>query len=499
MSTPDLTPLPYLGNYVGGRFVKVSPSKADGHLLSVSPRDVTDEIWRGTFRLEAIEEAVEAGRKARQGWGELPLAGRLKILGKIKAQLRNHREELVLLLAREAGLPLWEGEAEVKRAIELFTLLEGPARQQLEQLTSLSEDLEPVPLGLVAVLPDFASPLLDLHRGVLAVLAAGNVAIVHPHALTPGLGQLYARILDEADLPRGVFALVQGDSDLRAALAGHPGLDGVRLTSSAGMARRVARLVQEQPWKTLRMRTPGKNPLLVLPGADLERAARDAALGAYLTAGQRATSTRWVVVHRKLVSKFVPALDACATRFRVGDPLDPETVVGPLASEALRRAFLRHVRLGENEGNRVVRATGIVGADPVGWYVGPAIHEVPTILEDSRYQMYPVLGPDLPIFSVRSTEEAFALVGSLDSLLCASVHTSDAKLWNAARHALSVGRLIQNGPTTARVAALPMPSGAQGRRSLLEGFFLLTEWVRPSVRIPADRQQDDTPVPPGLD
>jgi len=147
----------------------------------------------------------------------------------------------------------------------------------------------------------------------------------------------------------------------------------------------------------------------------------------------------------------------------------------------------------------VIRATGILGADPVGWYVGPAIHEVPTILEESRYQTHPILGPDLPIFSVRSASEAFALVGSLDTVLCAAVHTSDPKLWAAAQAALPVGRLVQNAPTTVRVASLPLPSGAQGRRSLLEGTFLLREWVRPTVRVPADHPQDDTPVPPGLE
>jgi len=262
----------------------------------------------------------------------------------------------------------------------------------------------------------------------------------------------------------------------------------------------MKKLVGNHPAKLLRFRSPGKNPLLVLPGATLQEAARDAAVGAFLDAGQGASSTRWVIVHRKLEGEFLSHLDRFAGRFKVGDPLDPTSVIGPLASEAIRRAFLRHVRGAEAEGCHALRETGILATEPSGWYVSPSIHRVPKILENSRYQVHPVLGPDLPVFVVKSSDEAFALCNSMDSSLVASVHTQDPKLLREAKERLAFGRIMNCAATNTEPSDLePPPKGgakandralgehasirlplvdrAQASQGLAEGPSLLSCWT----------------------
>lgn len=445
----DSSPPGYRGDYLRGRFVKVrSP---DGEHVSTSPRDPSDEVGRFPFALAGVDEAVAAARRAQSDWAAAHLEHRVKALRKVKAELMNRASEVEALLVREAGLPRWEAAEELRACLARVDHALGGELLSLEidRPEGVRARITYRPRGVVALLAGTDRPVAGLNDHVVSALLTGNTVVVVPSPLAPALGQLYAEIVDEADLPRGVFNLVQGDGALATALATHPGVQAILHAGPVADAERLRRAVFPQPWKVLALESDGTNPALVLDDADVDKAVRDVVFGAFAGAGQHRTSTSQALVHRKVLAPFLEGVRLRAEALVVGDPEAPATFMGPLRSEAARQRFLHAVAQGEAEGAEAVLSTGPRALDPPGWYVGPAVHRVPQVLDRSRYQTEVLSGPDLAVFEVHDLDEAVALASSLDRGLAASVFTRDDKRFEYALRRLEYARVNRNAPTTA--------------------------------------------------
>ena len=493
-----MDPVEYLGDYIRGRFVKAKDP--DGVIVSISARDKTDEVGRFPFRLAAVDEAVQAARRAQGEWAALTLADRIKSLKKIKAALVNREDDLARLITRELGKPLWDARGEARACIAKVdvTIEAGLKLVETVHPEGVSGRYAFKPHGVLGIIGPFNFPVHLSNGHILPALATGNTVILKPSEVTPAAAQLYAEILDDADLPKGVFNLVQGDGTVGSALAGHPGIHGVLFTGSYAVGQKIRKLTFDQPWKTLALEMGGKNPAIVLDDCDLEKAVHDVLWASYVSAGQRCTATSWAIVHKKKVDAFVARLKEKAERVVVGDPLDDGVFMGPLATEAARERFLSGVRDGEAEGAEAILAPRALEHDPDGWYVTPGIHRVHEVRDQSPYQTEELFGPDVAVYSVRDVEEAVALANSVDYGFATSVFTADDKRFEWAFRHLDYGIINKNAPTCGASSKLPFAGIKKSGNFRPAALFSTLYCTYPVATLEGPAHLDPGKVSPGL-
>jgi succinylglutamic semialdehyde dehydrogenase len=341
------------GDYIGGRFEP--PATPTGEIPLEDPGDTTALHGAFPFSTAALDAAVEAARRAYPAWRDVPARERNALLSGLADRIREGRERLALVIAQEAGKPVWEARTEVDAMVGkvAITLEEGlglVGDRSLELSPTMVGRWRAHPRGVLAVLGPFNFPGHLLHGWVVPALACGNTIVAKPSERTPSTGQLYAELVAEAGLPPGVFNLVQGDGDQGARLVAHPEVDGVLFTGSWRVGRRILQATLDQPGKLVALEMGGKNACLVCEDADLDAAVYHAAFGAAVTAGQRCSSTSRIIVHPSVSSSFTERLRNALSGVTLGYPLDEGVFLGPVISAAARQRHTELHRWAREEG-----------------------------------------------------------------------------------------------------------------------------------------------------
>src|SRR5207237_7527886 len=257
------------------------------------------------------------------------------------------------------------------------------------------------PLGVVAVLGPFNFPVHLPNGHVLPALACGNTVVFKPSEIAPHAAELYARCLAESGVPPGAFNLVQGPGPVGAALAAHPGVDGVLFTGSWAVGQAIQRASLGQT-KLLALEMGGKNAALVLRDADLDKAVYDALFSAFVSAGQRCTAASRLIVEGPPARADAVAarIAAAAERLSIGHPLREGVFMGPLASEPGREKFLAASRAAPET---MLEPRALSPGGLRGWYVTPGVHRV-RARTGSAYERDEQFGPDLAAYDASSED-----------------------------------------------------------------------------------------------
>lgn len=485
----ELRPCIARGDYLAGRFVAVQQAAASGVIERVSPRDFADVVGRHAYRELAVDDAVMAARQAFPGWSGLPLDTRKGHLLELKRVLGARAAELALAITRETGKPLWEADTEVAAALAKIdvTLSDGLALVAAREVGGPHQRYAFKPHGVGAVLGPFNFPLHLVHGHVVPALVTGNTVVVKPSELTPLVGQLYAECVDAAGFPAGVFNLVQGAAASGARLAAHPDVDIVMLTGSYAVGQAIKRATLDQPHKLLALELGGRNPAIVLADANLDKAVHDVLWGAFVTCGQRCSGTATALVERPVFDAFATRLIDRLRGLRVGDPLAPNTFMGPLISDAARTRYLAAIAQAEAQG--VLRLAGVdpILGGPEGAYVTATVHQNLTP-GASAYEREELFGPDLALEVVDDLDAAIARAHVSPYGLSASVFCLDESTFEYALARLRYGCVNWNAPTCGASSRLPFGGlGKSGnhRPAALFSTFYATYPVA-SIRGPAD-------------
>ncbi len=320
--------------YLGGQWLA-----GEGEaLVSLDPCD-RQLLWQGRAASAAqVAAAARAARRAFPAWAARPLAERIAVLERFAEVLRARSDELARLIGRETGKPLWEASTEVasmvgKVAISIRAQAEraGERRAPLGDAHSV---LRHRPHGVLAVFGPYNFPGHLPNGHIVPALLAGNCVLFKPSELTPAVAELTVRCWIEAGLPAGVLNLLPGGRDTGAALAAEAELDGLLFTGSSATGRLLHRQFAEQPQKILALEMGGNNPLLVEEVADLDAAVLCIVQSAFLSAGQRCTCARRLLVPagawgERLLARLVEVV----SRLRVGRfDADPQPFMGALIS-----------------------------------------------------------------------------------------------------------------------------------------------------------------------
>jgi succinylglutamic semialdehyde dehydrogenase len=485
------------GDYINGRFLR--RRQADQYLVSRDP-SLTSEVIGDfpTHGAEALNEAIAAARSAFAGWSQTDLSARRDFLQRLQAQLRNRGETLARRISEESGRPLWETRPDVAA---MQGEVEGHLRYGLAELARLRPapvggDLRLRAVGVVAVISPYPQSTLLLHADVVAAVTAGCTVVCKPSPRTPAINQLYAELIDEADLPRGVFNLVQGDAVAGELLARDEGIDALLFAGSAAVGRRLERDAASRGGLRLRTMVSGLSTALVLDDAQLEHAAYQLAIGACITTGQRCSSTRRVIVEQRLAEPLIGRLRAVLEQLTIGSARDRSTFMGPLiGADAAERYFA--------EVERLIAA----GTEPLlqgrklpregGSYVSPTLLGVdPAALADLSDRE--LIGPLVLLTRCRDLDHGVALANQGSFRLCLSVlsRSAERRAAVAAQHRTAL--LLHNTPTTHWPPALALQPGGQSGNGQPWGWLTSRSCTELIASHGEEESFDPTMLPPGL-
>ena len=418
-------------HWIGGVFVPPDSGERIG-VENPYTEEVFGHVPAGTA--EDVNLAVSAARNAFAGWASTSPAERGAALGRLHRALTSRADEIARIVGLELGTPLKIAKA-VQAGLPL-TVLAGYAElaaQPTAEETIGNSLVVHEPAGVVGAITPWNYPLHQVVAKVGAALAAGCTVVLKPSELTPLTAYLLADAVAEAQLPPGVFNMVTGTGPaVGSAIAGHPDVDLVSFTGSTVTGRAISHAAADRIAK-VSLELGGKSANVILEDADLVKAVKVGIGNAFLNSGQTCTAWPRMLVHRSHYDEAVELAAKSAAGYTLGDPFDPATRLGPLASAAQRERVRGFI---ERATARLV-AGGLDAPVPAqGHFVAPTVFA--DVDPDSELAQEEIFGPVLAIIPFDSDDEAVAIANNSKYGLAGAV-------WGSDERALSVARRLRTG------------------------------------------------------
>ena len=471
------------GNRIGGRWV---PAASGRTLENRNPADTAELL--GVFADSGpadMEAAVAAAKAAYPGWRALPAPKRGEILYRCAEILVRRKEEFARDATREMGKVLAETRGDVQEAIDMTYYMAGEGRRQFGQTTpsELPNKFQMsvrAPVGVAGLIAPWNFPMAIPSWKMMPALILGNTVVIKPATDTPLSVVNLVRALEEAGLPKGVVNMVTGGgSEVGAPLMGHKDVGIVSFTGSTGVGRKVSEACAPA-FKHCHLEMGGKNIIMVMDDAKLDLAVDGAVWGGFGTSGQRCTAASRVAVHKKVYKEFVDRFVERARALKVGDGLDDSVQMGPCISESQRRTVEAYVKIGQDEGAKLLCGGHRLEA---GDLARGFFHE-PTIFGDCdprmRVAVEEIFGPVVSVIPVGSLEEAITVGNSVEYGLSASIYTQDINQAFTAMREMYTGIFYVNAPTIGAETHLPFGgtknTGNGHREACVQALDVFSEW-----------------------
>ena len=443
-----------LKNYINGEWVKPSaensievPNPATGEVIAKVP----------ISNAEDVEKAVAAAKEAFKEWRRVPVPKRARILYKFHYLLTEHHEELAKLVVAENGKAYKEAYGEVQRGIECVEFAAGaPTLMMGETLSNIAEEIDSemfrYPHGVVGGIAPFNFPMMvPLWMFPLAI-ACGNTFILKPSERTPMLANRLAELFTEAGAPRGVLNVVHGAHDVVNGLLDHEDVKAISFVGSQPVAKYVYSRAAANG-KRVQALSGAKNHHIVMPDADLKKAAGNIISSAFGSAGQRCMACSAVVVVGD-GDEFVKELKKQADNLIVGNGMDDEVLLTPVIRESQKEKLLNYIESGLEEGAKLI-CDGRKGTDDLkeGYFMGPTIFDhVKPEMTVAKEEMF---GPILSLLRAETLDEGLEFIRKSRYGNGATIYTKDAKAVRQFREEADAGMLGINVGVPATMAFFP--------------------------------------------
>jgi acyl-CoA reductase-like NAD-dependent aldehyde dehydrogenase len=392
-------------------------------LVCISPVDGSEVARRALTPDAEIDRAIERARRAQRDWARVPLAERCAAIRRFLAAMERLNPEIVPELARQMGRPVRYG-GELRSLKERVEAMVAMAETALApEVVASGRSVVRVPAGLVLVIAPWNYPFLTAGNTIVPALLAGNAVLLKHSAQTLLAGERFAEAFTAAGLPEGLFANLFLSHEQTARLLGAGLVDHATFTGSVEGGRQVERAAAGS-FTTLTLELGGKDPAYVREDADVAAAAEAIADGAFFNSGQSCCAVERVYVHEAVWELFLERLVDAARGHRLGDPLDPETTLGPMATAKGAAEVRRQVREALPAGATAHVPSQLFPTDRgEGAYVMPQVltgvdHSIAVMLEET-------FGPVVGVMPVRDDDEAVRLMNDSAYGLTASVWTRD--------------------------------------------------------------------------
>lgn len=405
-----------------------------GDLEVVSPIDGSAIASVASAGASQTAAAVDRAREAFVGWRSVPAPRRGELIRRFGQVLREHKDSLGELVTIECGKIREEGLGEVQEMIDICDFAVGLSRQ-LYGRTIASERpghrmLETWhPLGPVGVISAFNFPVAVWSWNFAIAIVCGDPVLWKPSEKTPVTALACQRLFEEAarrygEAPDHLSQLLLGGREVGGALVADPRVPLISATGSCRMGREVAPRVAERFGRCL-LELGGNNAMIVTGSADLELALRAILFSAMGTAGQRCTTLRRLIAHEDVFEELMARLERAHAGIRVGNPLEPETLVGPLIDRAAYEQMQAALQQARADGGRVLGGERVLDEiPPDAYYVKPAVVQMPSQTRIVREETF---APILYAMRYRGLEEAIAMHNDVEQGLSSCILTTDLR------------------------------------------------------------------------
>jgi alpha-ketoglutaric semialdehyde dehydrogenase len=470
-------------NFINGEWVESVTGQA---FEDVNPANRNELV--GMFPKsngEDVDNAVAAAKEAYKSWRLMPAPKRGEILFRAARLLLERKETLAEEMTREMGKVLTETRGDVQEAIDMTFYMAGEGRRQFGQTTPSELPNKfcmtaRSPIGVCALITPWNFPMAIPSWKIMPALICGNTAVIKPATDTPLSTYNLVQTLEEAGLPRGVVNLVTGSGDaVGSPLMTHNDVRVVSFTGSTEIGRQVSRACSET-FKHVCLEMGGKNVIIVMNDASLELAVDGAIWGGFGTTGQRCTAASRVVVHKDVYKQFAEVFAVRARALKVGNGLDAAVQMGPLINEGQLQKVDEYVRIGKEEGARLLtgghRLTG-------GEYDTGAFYAA-TIFVDCdpkmRIAQEEIFGPVVSVIPCDSLDDAIEIGNGVVYGLSSSIYTQDVNNAFRAIRDMETGIFYVNASTIGAETHLPFggtkQTGNGHREAATAALEFYSEW-----------------------
>jgi len=443
-------------NYIGGQWVACAAGKT---YPNVNPADTDDIV--GRFQASQAEDAaaaVAAAQAAFDGWRNLAVSKRAALMQRAADYLEAHAEQFGRELTREEGKALNLAKDEVLRSAQTirFYAAEG---QSFSGETFVNDDPDMVvysqrePLGVVTVISPWNFPVSIPARKIAPALITGNTVVFKPSSDAPLSGLRLVEAFEQAGLPPGVLNLVTGSaSAIGAAITQAPQVRAVSFTGSTAAGEQIHRSV-DMTTRT-QMELGGKNPLIVMADADLDRAVDLVVKGGFSLSGQACTGTSRVLVDAPVKAAFTEKLLAKVKALKVGNSLEGSFVLGPLATARQLESVMRYIEVGKQEARLLYGGERLDGPGyERGYYLTPAVFA--DVTQQMRIAREEIFGPVIALIEVNGYEDAIAKANDTEYGLAAAIATTNAQYAHRFARDIQAGTVKINRTTTGNLINAP--------------------------------------------
>lgn len=431
----------------GDTFENRNPAKAD-EIIGTFPAATADDVKR----------AIGAAKEASTDWANMPGPARGAILDKAAQIIDARQKELAEVLTREEGKTRAEATGEVLRSRDIFKYYAGegwraggdviPSNTGGELLYTRRE-----PLGVIALVTPWNFPVAIPAWKMAPALIYGNTVVFKPASFSPEIGYRLVEVLVEAGLPKGVVNLITGSGRLVGdVLVGDKDVGGISFTGSYSVGMKIYEKAMPNLAR-VQLEMGGKNPMIVLNDADVDKAVGLASLSGFGVTGQACTAASRVIVEEGIADDFVAALSNRARSMVVGDGLEEGVEMGPAVSEDQLQADLDYIKIGQDEGAKL-----LVGGDRAkdgGYYIKPTVFDDVDV--KMRIAQEEIFGPVISVIRVRDVDAAIETANNIEFGLSAGIVTNDMQKAFTFANRIDAGVVKINEPTTG--LALQAPFG----------------------------------------
>jgi aldehyde dehydrogenase (NAD+) len=461
-----------------------------------NPADQSDVVWSGTLAgPDGLVDAARRARGAQPSWARVPAPARGRVVAQVGRLVEANKEALAALVTREIGKPYAEALGEVQEVVDTCDFFLGEGRRLYGQtVPSEMPDKQlftfRMPVGVVAVVTAGNFPAAVPSWYLVPALLAGNACVWKPAETSNAVAVALASLFHAGGVPADALQVVHADgaataAGLEQALAASL-VDKVGFTGSTEVGRQIGELCGRHLQSPC-LELGGKNPMVVMPDADLELAVEGALFGGFGTAGQRCTSLGTVWVHRSVADAFRTRFVAAVEGAVIGDPTQP-VLYGPMIDERFLRRFEgwlelvepHHVLHGSTGTGRITSSnprSGFVGDPDVGLFAHPTV--VDGVQPGDALYDTETFGPLVGMGVFDALDEAIELANGHGYGLSSSIYTRDPQAVWRFRERISAGMVSVNNSTSGAEAHLPFGgNGKSGNGSRQSGIWVLDQFTR---------------------
>ena len=483
-------------NFIGGQWV----SSVSGRTYTITnPAHKHEDL--GTVQASVADDAVraiEAASDALPGWSSTPAPQRAAVLYRALEIMRERQDDIARTITLEEGKPLPDALGEVKRAMNITEYAAGEGRRMFGYTTP-SELPDTVayttrrPLGVVGIITPWNFPIAIPAWKMAPALICGNTLVFKPASPTPLSAVKLVKVFEDAGLPPGVLNLITGPGALVGnTLVDHPAVKGISFTGSTEIGSGIY-VEGAKGLKKIQCEMGGKNAVIVLADADMEKTLGGILQGAFGSTGQRCTATSRVIVEEAIYEPFMEELIERTSKLKIGDGLEAGIDVSPLASQYQFDKVREYIGVGAEEGARLIYGGNAVtgpGFDE-GYYVEPTIF---TDVDPSmRIAQEEIFGPVLTVFKAKDLDEAIELANNVQFGLSSSIYTRDLTRAFQYVDRVESGMVHINAPTLGGEVHLPFgglkSSGVGAREQGTEAVNFFSEVITVYVDYAGAREQ----------